>query len=208
MLLYLVRHGQSTYNAQGRIQGQSDSSLSALGQKQALAVARAMAGLPIEALYASPLRRAFQTAEPLSEALGLAIRTDAQLKEVNAGIFEGCLREDVEKEYPNELARWRSGEVDYQLPGGESRRDLIRRGREAFESLFTSGYRQVAVVAHGGLLLAAMKAVLGIASNEPPLAMENASISQLAWLDGDKVELVSFDQIDHLEDVVHPASDP
>ncbi|KKK94352.1 hypothetical protein LCGC14_2683730, partial [marine sediment metagenome] len=68
MLLYCIRHGESTYNAEGRIQGQSDVPLSELGRRQGEAVAAALRAEPVEAIYSSPLRRAMQTAEPLADA--------------------------------------------------------------------------------------------------------------------------------------------
>ena len=88
MLLYCIRHGESSYNAEGRIQGQSDVPLSELGRRQSEAVAAALAEVPIEAVYASPLRRAMQTARPVAERLNLEIQTDPRLMEVHAGEFQ------------------------------------------------------------------------------------------------------------------------
>ena len=73
MILYLIRHGESAFNAEGRIQGQMNPPLSELGRRQAVALAPALAGLEIDAIYASPLERAFATAEPSAEKLGLEI---------------------------------------------------------------------------------------------------------------------------------------
>ena len=69
MIVYCIRHGESTYNAEGRIQGQSDVPLSQLGLRQSEAVAAALAGLPVEAIYSSPLERASQTAARVADAL-------------------------------------------------------------------------------------------------------------------------------------------
>jgi probable phosphoglycerate mutase len=200
MLLYCVRHGESSYNAEGRIQGQSDVPLSALGLRQSEAVAAALVGLPIEAIYASPLRRAMQTAGPVAEGLKLEIRTDPRLMEVHAGVFQHKLRSELDRLYPAEYARWKSGDPDFAIPGGESRRDLMRRGHEFFREIARNGHQQAAVVTHGGLLAAALKALMGIPAERHPFVLHNGSISQLEFTDG-KVKLVALNRVDHLRDV-------
>ncbi len=200
MLLYCIRHGESSYNAEGRIQGQSDVPLSELGRRQSQAVAAALAGLPIEAIYASPLRRAMQTARPVAEQLKLEIETDPRLMEVHAGVFQDKLRVDLGQSYPSEYARWRSGDPDFAIPGGESRRDLMGRGREVFEEIGRGGHEQVAVVTHGGLFAAALKALLEIPAGKHPFLLHNGSISQLELTDG-QVKLVSLNRVGHLRDV-------
>ncbi|MBN1591315.1 MAG: histidine phosphatase family protein [Pirellulales bacterium] len=204
MQLYLIRHGESTYNVEGRIQGQSDPGLSELGRRQAQAIARRLAKSPIGVIFASPLRRATETAEFLAGALNLDIQFDPRLKEIDAGEFQDLLRADVRHRFPDAVGRWRSGELDFAFPGGESRRQLIARGREALLSVSHAGHDHAAIVSHGGLLLAAMKAVLGIASDAPPLGMENASITRLAVDGDDRVELVEFNSVEHLAGIESP----
>jgi 2,3-bisphosphoglycerate-dependent phosphoglycerate mutase len=204
MLLYLIRHGESTYNAQGRIQGRSDCDLSDHGRRQAQAMARRMADAPIEAVYASPLRRATQTAEFLASALGLAIRFDPRLVEVDAGHFEEQMRDEVMRRFPGAIPQWRSGAIDFVFPGGESRRALIERGREAILSIVHAGHEHAAVVSHGGLLLAGMKSLLGIASEAEPLDMDNASITRLQIDPDGRFELVDFNNVEHLSAVRSP----
>jgi len=201
MLLHCIRHGQSTYNADGRIQGQSDVPLSELGTRQAEAVGDVLARLPVAAIYSSPLRRALETARLTAELLGLEVRTDRRLKEINAGVWEDRPRSEVERLFPQDIANWRSGDLDFTIPGGESRRDLLRRGMAAMQSIIRAGWGQVAVFAHGGLLVVTLKALLKIPRQEPPFDLENGSITTLA-VDGDgRAELVSLDQVDHLRDV-------
>ena len=180
MLLYLVRHGESTFNAEGRIQGQSDSPLSELGRRQSQAVADALATRPIEAVYSSPLRRALETAQPIADRHGLKIRTDPRLMELNAGVFEGHLRDELAAACPIELARWLGGDEDFAIPGGESRRQLTERGCEAIRSIAAAGCREVVVVTHGGLLSATLRALLNMPQPLPPFAILNGSITRLA----------------------------
>jgi len=197
MLFYCVRHGQSRFNAEGRIQGQSDSGLSDLGQRQSLAVAEVLRAEAIDALYCSPLQRAMETAQPIAAALGLPIQTDRRLMEINAGVLQNQLRAELERRYPEVMARWQSGDPDYRFPGGESRRDLMRRGGEAFAAIREAGHRGVVVVAHGGLLVAAIKALVGIPPQESPFSLDNCSITRLEW-SADQIRLVSVNEIAHL----------
>jgi broad specificity phosphatase PhoE len=199
MLLYCIRHGESSYNAEGRIQGQSDVPLSELGRRQSEAVAKALDNLPIDAVYSSPLRRAMQTAEPVAAVLKLAIQTDPRLMEVHAGEFQDKLRIHLEAQYPAEMARWHGGDPDFPLPGGETRRHLMQRGHEVFQQIARGGHQQVVVVSHGGLLTAALKALLEIPAGRHPFVLHNGSISQLELRDGD-VKLLALNQIDHLCD--------
>lgn len=196
MLLYCVRHGESTYNVEGRLQGQSDTRLSPLGQKHAAAVAATLGKLPIEAVYASPLSRARETAQPLADALGLPVECDERLKEINIGVFQGALASELSDRFPEEAARWRSQDPDYRIPGGESRRDLMLRAEAALRAIHESGHRQVAVVAHGGVLAAALKTLLQVPAERNPFMLYNGSISMLEW-DG-QVKLMTLNQTDHL----------
>jgi probable phosphoglycerate mutase len=102
--------------------------------------------------------------------------------------------------YPAQFARWKSGDPDFTIPGGESRRDLMRRGREVFEEIGRTAFRQVVVVTHGGLLAAALKALLEIPAPRHPFVLQNGSISQLELADG-QVRLLSLNQVDHLREV-------
>ncbi len=195
MLVYLIRHGQSLFNAERRIQGQTDIALSPFGERQSLALAEAFRGREIDAIYASPLRRAMQTAQPIADALGLSIRTDDRLKEINAGIFEGLSWDAIEDHSPD-ADRWRAQDPDFVIPGGESRRALGQRGRAALADIYEAGHRQAIVVAHGGVLGAALKALLAIQVNNSPFSFYNASISKLIW--DRSIKLMTLNQVDHL----------
>lgn len=204
MILCCIRHGETTYNAEGRLQGQSEGSvLSELGRRQAAATARALIGNPVDALYASPLRRAAETAEIIAGVLGQVIRTDPRLMEINVGVFQDQLRADLERDHADALRCWLSGDPDYVIPGGESRRQLARRGVAVFEDIRRAGHEQAVVVAHGGLLVSTIKSLLGIPLHEPPLALENCSVSTLAWHDDGRVELLAFNQVEHLAAIGH-----
>lgn len=196
MLLHCVRHGESVFNAEGRIQGQTDIDLSPLGHRQARALMQALSSTPIEAIYCSPLARAMQTARPLAEKLGLPIQTDARLLEIHVGIFQGLLSSELATRHPNEARHWHSYDPDYRIPGGETRRELMLRGQAALESIREAGHQQAVVVAHGGLLSAAFKGLLGIPAERNPFMLYNASISTLSFQP--QLKLLTLNQIEHL----------
>jgi broad specificity phosphatase PhoE len=198
MLLYLVRHGESTYNAENRIQGQSDVPLSELGRRQGQAVAEALAAMPIEAVYSSPLCRASDTAQPIAGRHGLQVCTDPRLMELNVGVFANRLRSELADEYPAELTQWLGGDEDFVIPGGESRRQLTQRGCEAIRSIVAAGHREVVIVTHGGLLSATLRRLLKLVEPLPPFALQNGSITRIA-VDGDgRFSLAALNDVGHL----------
>lgn len=201
MLLYLIRHGESTYNVEERIQGQSDVPLSDLGRRQGQAVAEALAAAPIEAVYSSPLCRARDTALPIANRHGLQVRTDPRLMELNVGVFANRLRSDLADEYPAELARWLGGDEDFVIPSGESRRQLTQRGCEAIHSIVAAGHSEAVIVTHGGLLSVALRRLLNLTEPLPPFALQNGSITRIAVDADGRFSLVVLNEIEHLCDI-------
>lgn len=214
MLQYLVRHGESVSNLEGRVQGQEDVELSDLGRAQARQVAAwsrrlrepgAAGTVTIGEVWSSPLQRARETAVEIAAALGLPVLVEEGLCELHAGIFQGHLWADLEVTFPEEVAQWRSGDVHYVIPGGESRAQLAARGRAALEKLAARDTPGMIVVAHGGVLTAALGNMLGrehpllAAAAERPFtrlpALANCSVTQLEW---PGPRLVSFNETGHL----------
>lgn len=209
MLQYLVRHGQSVSNVEERVQGQEDVALSELGRQQADEVAawarRVDAATPIGEIWSSPLCRARETATAIAARIARPVRFDDELRELHAGVFQGHLWADLERLFPEEVARWRSGEATYRIPGGESRADLAARGRSVLEKLAARDVPSMVVVAHGGILTAALGSLLGPA--HPVLAaaamrpftklpaLANASVTVLEW---PGPVLHRFNDTDHL----------
>lgn len=200
MKLFCVRHGETLFNLAGRIQGQSDSGLSPLGRRQCQAVADALSRVDCEAVIASPLERALESARCIAQTLKLEVRTEPRLMEINAGIFQGHCWNEIGRHFPEESARWRSQDPDYRIPGGESRRDLMERSRAAFEAIRQSAYRSAIVVAHGGSLSAAFKALLEIPAVHNPFSLGNGSISTVAW--DSQFKLLSLNEMAHLHGII------
>jgi 2,3-bisphosphoglycerate-dependent phosphoglycerate mutase len=150
-VLWLVRHGESTWNRLGLAQGHCDQArLTRRGLRQAGAVAAELRGRPIGALYSSDLRRALQTAAPLATALGLPVSRDARLRERCLGILEGTDAVAIDPAVSG-LRTHRVVDPDARPPGGESLRDFYRRVAEFTDDLAAPA-GDIAVVAHGGTL--------------------------------------------------------
>jgi probable phosphoglycerate mutase len=196
MNLYCVRHGETTFNKSHRIQGQLDSELSALGRRQCEAVAEVLGCMPCDAVISSPLRRAQETAQYLADKLKLELKFEPRLMEINAGIFQGHSWHELDEKFPQEAARWKSHDPDYQIPGGESRRQLMVRTGDAFRAIREAGYAHVIVVAHGGSLSAALKSLLEVPAQRSPFELGNGSISRIEW--NKEFKLLTLNETAHL----------
>src|SRR5712671_5870809 len=118
--LIVVRHGETVWNVEDKLQGQMDSELTPLGNAQSQALAERLSRCAISALYSSDLGRAGQTAELIAARTGQQIRFDARLRERHLGIFQGRTWAEVQRLFPEDIARFLSNEVDYVVPEGES----------------------------------------------------------------------------------------
>ena len=148
--LHFVRHGETDWNREGRIQGASDVPLSALGREQALELATTLGTRPIGALYSSDLRRALETAEPLAAQLDLPVVATAALRERDFGVNEGRVAAEVAAELGTEVGtRWLS--PDERHPGGESMREVYERVAAFLDELLEDPPAdEIALVASGG----------------------------------------------------------
>ncbi len=184
--LVVVRHGETHWNVASRIQGHADSPLTAAGEAQAAAIAARLATERFDRLVSSDLGRALATARAIAARTGHEIVADARLRERNYGVAEGLTYGEIGVHYPEVFSRVRDTDPDYVVPGGESRRQLFERVRDAFESLAREheGAR-VAVVCHGGVLAALYRHVHAVpvgASQAIPIP--NASYNALVFESG------------------------
>ena len=149
----LVRHGQSVWNAENRWQGQADPPLSELGEEQARDAAPRLATMGFSAVVASTLRRARRTGEILAEALGLELELDADLREIDVGIWTGLTRSEIDARWPGELAAWSEGRSE-STPGGEARTALTDRARATItrRAAAASPGDRLLFVTHGALI--------------------------------------------------------
>jgi broad specificity phosphatase PhoE len=148
--IWLVRHGQTDWNLEGRLQGQLDVPLNDTGLEQARLLAESMRGKVFDALFSSDLLRARQTAEIISSVIGLPITFDRRLREISQGEVEGMLFSDVILKFENALADRSRNPVDSRLPGGESVAELASRFKDCMDDIVCLKVKKpVLVVAHG-----------------------------------------------------------
>jgi probable phosphoglycerate mutase len=157
--LWLIRHGQSEWNASGRWQGQADPPLSPAGEAQAEALAEQLAGElvaeGVALLESSDLRRAQATAEPLARRLGLPVCASPVYRELDAGEWSGLRREEIEARDPDLLARFDREASGARPPGGETREVIRERARAAIEALGAAHEGQrIVIVTHLGFIRA------------------------------------------------------
>jgi 2,3-bisphosphoglycerate-dependent phosphoglycerate mutase len=175
MRLCLVRHGETPWNAEARVQGWTDIPLNRVGEAQARAAARELASVHFDAIHASPLQRARHTAELI--APGRALQLDERLRERHFGALQGLTRSEIAAQHPQVHRMLNARRPGFQPPGGESVERFAARVRAALDSL--SG-EQLLVVAHGGVLdMAYRLATDGDLHSPRQFALPNAAIN---WL--------------------------
>ncbi|WP_337187523.1 histidine phosphatase family protein [Phenylobacterium sp.] len=150
-MILLLRHGETFWNREGRIQGRTESDLTPLGERQAAAMAGLVADLLRRdggafRLVASPIGRAQRTAAMVAEATGLAVELDDRLAEIACGEWEGRLRADIAHIHPEAFA---SREWFFGAPGGETFEDVTARASDWLASLAPEPGRRIVAVSHG-----------------------------------------------------------
>ncbi|MDF3306936.1 histidine phosphatase family protein [Rhodococcus koreensis] len=183
--LILLRHGQTEYNADNRMQGQLDTELSELGRSQARAAATALVGRRPISIVSSDLRRAYDTAVEVGDNAGLPVQIDERLRETHLGDWQGLTHLDVDARAPGARAAWRS-DATWAPPGGESRIDVARRSKPVVAELVEKhedwADKPVVLVAHGGLIAALTAALLDLPVDRWPVlgGLGNTSWVQLS----------------------------
>jgi alpha-ribazole phosphatase len=150
--IYIARHGETTWNAEGRAQGRSDPDLSPKGYSQSLILLDRLKDKPISAIYTSTLRRSILTAQPTAEHLSLPIRKEPELDEIALGIMEGLRFDDIDEGIRAEWERFRENRLTYHIPGAENYTDVSNRVRPFKERILRDHEGQeILIVAHRGV---------------------------------------------------------
>jgi len=152
--VWFIRHGESVWNAEGRWQGHADPPLTEQGRAQAERAAEELAGAGIALLVTSDLWRARETAEILGARLALAPVVEPGLREHDVGCWSGFRTHEIEERWPEEIARFRAGDLALRIGGGESRLALRARVAEALARLVARADGPLALVSHLGVLRA------------------------------------------------------
>ena len=159
--ILLIRHGETDYNAEGRMQGQLDVPLNANGVQQAERTAAYVHDCyPLDAIYSSDLSRAADTAGAIARRMGLIVQHDERLREIHLGVFQGYTSAELAVRYPESYAAWRADRDHYVVPGGESFVQCHARGVAAFyEIIARHPGRTIAIVSHGGVVRGVLRAL-------------------------------------------------
>jgi len=196
-----VRHGETAWNVDRRLQGQIDISLNAVGQEQARRLAEALADEDLDAIVCSDLVRARDTAQAVSDRTGLALSTDAGLRERHFGIFQGHTYDEVERLWPEESARWRRREPDFGAEDGETLQGFYDRCVATASRLAEAHPgRTLLLVTHGGVLDCLYRAASRVELNAPRTwELANTGVNRLLYTP-QGFTLVGWGDTQHLND--------
>jgi 2,3-bisphosphoglycerate-dependent phosphoglycerate mutase len=185
--LWLVRHGQTGWNAEARYLGASDADLDEAGLEQARQLARWAAGMGIGAILTSPARRAWRTASTVGSQLGIQPRVDDRLRELDFGLAEGCTMDELRQENPRAVARFELDPVLYHFADGEDPRDAVGRVRAAVVDVLQFQDARTLMVTHNTVLRLLLCDVLNVALAQYRRVLpivEHCAITELSVSDG------------------------
>ena len=202
-----IRHGETAWNVDTRVQGQLDIGLNTKGRWQAQQAALAVAGESIQALYASDLWRAYDTALSIASVTGLTVQTDEGLRERGFGAFEGKTFAEVEVLWPDQAFSWRKRVPDFAPEGGESLLIFRERVLQAVSALAAKNMgEQIVLVSHGGVMDVLYRAATRQDLQAPRTwQLGNAAINRLLWTP-EGLSLVGWADEQHLDSALDESS--
>ncbi len=204
--LYLIRHGQSAGNAEGRFGGHGPTPLSKLGLEQAEKTAKALAKEGINAIYTSDLLRAVQTAEPLAKLLNLPIHRSESFRERNVGVLEGLTFDESKEQYPRDYYALINRSVHHVITEGESYRHLLRRITTELRNIIRNHQRErIAIYSHTGaicfLTLHLLGAIHRDTKSTPWIITSNCGINRFEFRGPRNVRVLALNDTRHLVQV-------
>ena len=196
----MVRHGETAWNAEGRVQGQLDIPLNDVGRAQARATAEALAGHDFTSIYCSDLMRVRQTAEPAAKRLALPVAYLPTLRERHYGMFETLTYSEVREKFPEQYARFRDKDPDFDFEGGETLRGFNERSLKAVNDLIERhAGEQILVFTHGGVLEMVYRHARAAGLSSPrDFEIPNAGINWIEVTPGEW-KVWAWAEVSHLE---------
>ncbi len=203
-ILYIVRHGQSEGNIMGGFAGRVDYALSEKGKKQAELTAEFLSGVHLDAVLASPLTRAVDTAKPIAARHGLDLVFRPELVEFDFGDWEGLPLAELEQRFPDAVPTWKYRLPEVVCPHGESMADCYARAKRALAAI-TAEYakKDICLVTHGALIKCMLCVLHGYPLSEIDRAIwaNNASVTKVVCTGGQyTIEYEGYS--DHMGDLV------
>ena len=210
--ILIIRHGQTAWNTQKRLQGHSDIPLNENGRLQAVTLAEILRDEPLDAIFSSDLQRAYQTAYEIAKIHNLPVHQDRSFRERCYGICEGMKDGEIREAYPESYKAWYAADPDHFFPDGErkteSPRQFHHRAVNAIREAATRyPGKKIAIVTHFGVIETAYRTAqnipLGTHCRMPVL---NTSINRFRWTGG-TLELLQWGEASHLEEGRNPPVD-
>jgi len=197
--IILIRHGETEWNSQKRMQGHSNSDLSSVGQAQIQALGQWMKNVPFDHIYSSDSLRAKQTAEAITQFSGHELKIDLRLREKNLGVFEGLTSEEARERHPEVFRLFKTAGSKYVIDEGESTQQLQDRALEIVNEIrIKHPEERVLLVTHGGFIRVVMKHSLGLSLETPTrFLIRNTGVFRLVW--EDKWLVSQMGGVSHLE---------
>lgn len=201
--ILLIRHGETAWNAVKRLQGHLDIPLSEVGVRQAAALGHVLRDEVLDAIFASDLQRATQTAQAIASPRAMTVQVERGLRERCYGAFEGMLYTEIGQRYPEAYAAWQARDIDVRFPAGvhmaETLHEFSRRAMGTIIRIASEKkYRKIALISHGGVLECAYRAAQGIGfAHARDFTILNASINRFKW-DGRMLQMLKWGDVSHL----------
>jgi probable phosphoglycerate mutase len=208
--ILLIRHGETDWNVEKRLQGHHDIDLNREGVRQAAALGRALLDEPLDAIFSSDLKRALGTAQGIAIPRGMHIQLDKGLRERCFGAFEGLNHPEINERFPDDYAAWKRRDIDARYPQGEFHAETLREFSSRAVDTITSlagAYRKVAIVTHGGVLDSVYRRAKNMGYEHPrDFDVLNASINRVVW-DGTSFQILKWADVAHLAHAALDESD-
>jgi len=181
--LILIRHGETVWNSQQRMQGHSNSDLSEEGRAQIESLGQWMKNVSFDHIYSSDSLRARQTAEAITKYSGHTLKIDQRLREKNLGVFEGLTTEEAKERHPEIFRLFKTAGSNYVIDEGESTQQLLDRALEFIEEIRLMHLdKRVVLVTHGGVVRVLIKHTLGLSVGSPTrFLIKNTGLFRLVW---------------------------
>lgn len=201
MKIYLIRHGQTDWNLEGKIQGRHDVSLNETGSKQAELLAMGMDKRPVVQIFSSRQKRALETAQAVGRRQHVAVTVIDGLEEVEFGEWEGKTWDEISREYPEEFKVWCTEPAEIVPPGGESRPQIYRRIGNALKEILRRSRGDIAIISHGAALAYMVSIMLEKElGDHDEIIVKNASISTVEYdRETGKFHMAEANDVSHLK---------
>jgi len=201
--LYLIRHGQSANNAEGRFGGHSSTPLSALGEEQAERTANMLASEGIDAIYSSDLPRAIQTAKYTADLTKLEIHATPAFRERHVGVLEGLTFDESKEKHPSDYYALVNRDLHHVISGGESYRQLLRRATDTLDKILRNHrHERIAIYSHTGVICFLTLHLIGAINRwtkqTPWLVTSNCGINRFELRGPRNVRVMALNDTRHL----------